>query len=186
MPNTTIEYKCDLCNYACGNKKFNYNKHLNSKRHLNKVNGDNMSDTSDTSDITEAAEYCTISSLTQSRNLKPKPTPKRLPPQPTNTNAFDFQMQFILQEITLLKSQNLIYQTEITNLKSQNLIYQNEMSNLKSQVSSLETKILILNNNEIQAMKTTQQIHSITPSYQPMYSIPPNNQQPNNITPNIQ
>ena len=167
MPNT--EYKCDLCNYVCGNKKSHYDRHLNSKKHLNKVNGDDMSVSSD---ITETTEYGVMSSLSQpSRNPKPKPTPKRLPPQSTNTNN-DFQIQFILQELTLLKSQNLIYQTEI--------------SNLKPQVSSLETKILILNNNEIQTIKTTQQIHTITPNYQPMYSIPPNIQQTNNTTPNIQ
>ncbi len=136
---------------------------------MNKVNGD---DISVSSDITETTEYGVMSSLSQpSRNPKPKPIPKQLPPQPTNINN-DFQIQFILQELTLLKSQNLIYQ--------------NEISNLKSQVSSLETKILILNNNEIQTIKTTQQIHSITPNYPPMYSIPPNIQQTNNTTPNIQ
>jgi len=183
---STIEYKCEMCRYETS-KKSSYLNHLKSKKHLNKVNGDNMSDTSDTSDITEATEYCTLQSLTLSRKPKPttKLTPDRLPPQPTSTND-SFQIQFILQELNLLKSQNLINQTEISNLKSQNALHQSEISNLKSQVSSFETKILIMNNNEIQAIKTTQQIHSITPNYQPMYSIPPNIQQTNNRTPNIQ
>jgi hypothetical protein len=43
-----------------------------------------------------------------------------------------------------------------------------------------------LNNNKIQTIKTTQQIHSITPNYQPNCTIPPNIQQTNNTTPNIQ
>ena len=62
---TTINYKCEVCDVAFGNKKSNFAKHINSKRHFEKVSGDNMSDTSD---ITEATEYCTLSALTQSRN----------------------------------------------------------------------------------------------------------------------
>ena len=34
------EYKCELCNYVCGNKKFNFDKHLKSKKHLKKINGE--------------------------------------------------------------------------------------------------------------------------------------------------
>ena len=63
MPNMT--YRCELCEYDAGNKKSNYEKHLISKKHLKKANGDNMSDTSD---ITDTTEYCEMSTLSLSRN----------------------------------------------------------------------------------------------------------------------
>ena len=144
---TNPEYKCELCNYNCGNKKSSYIKHLQSKKHLKRLDGD---DSSVTSEMTETTEYNSHHDLA----LQPAPQSKpqtRTPNNPTiPTSMNDFQLNIILQEINLLKSQNLIYQ--------------NEISSLKSQVSLLETKILILNNNEIQSIKTAQQIQSMTQS----------------------
>ena len=82
-------------------------------------------------------------------------------PQPTIIyNNNDFQLNIILQEITLLKSQSQIQQNEIFTLKSQSQIQQNEIFNLKLSISSLEIKNEILN-NEIQTLKCSQQIQSI-------------------------
>ena len=146
---TNIEHKCEMCNYMTP-KKSSYMNHLNSKKHLKKINNDNMSVTSD---MTETTDYC-IESV-EARQPVPQPLPQPLPQQ-TYTNN-DFQIQHILQEITLLKSQNLIYQ--------------NEISNLKSQVSSLEMKLHIFNNNEIQAIKTAQQMNTIAPNIQQIQTV---------------
>jgi hypothetical protein len=141
MPN--IQYKCDICDYHCGNKKFNYIKHIQSKKHLKRVNGDN---TSITSDITETTDY--HSDHDDDDEHIPESVPR--PHSHTLHTNIDFQLNMILQEINLLKSQNLLYQ--------------NDISSLKTQMTILETKILILNNNEIQSIKTVQQIQSITQS----------------------
>jgi len=141
-----IEHNCKMCNYTTI-KKSSYKNHLNSKKHLKKINDDNNSVSSD---MTETTDYC-IDSSVPSRKLVPQPLP-----QPTNT-INDFQIQHILQEITLLKSQNLIYQ--------------NEISTLKTQLSSLEMKIHILNNNEIQALKACQQINTIVPNIQQIQTV---------------
>ena len=34
--NTPISYTCNICNYSCGNRKSNYEKHIISQKHLNK------------------------------------------------------------------------------------------------------------------------------------------------------
>ena len=145
MPIT--EYKCELCNFNCGSKKSSYIKHLQSRKHLKRLDGDDGSVTSEMTETTEYQSHNDLALLTAPQSKPQTPTPSS-PIIPTTNN--DFQLNMILQEINFLKSQNLIYQ--------------NEISNLKSQVSLLETKIFILNNNEIQAIKTTQQIQNMTQS----------------------
>ena len=131
-----------LCNYISGNKKSHYIRHLKSKKHLKQENDD---DISVKSDITETTNF---HSSNHDHIPQHQPVQQSLPTVSQLNN--NFQLNMILQDITLLKSQNLIYQ--------------NEISNLKSQVSLLESKILILNNNEIQSIKTNQQIQSILQS----------------------
>ena len=142
MPIQAKAYICELCNYNCGSKKSSYIKHLQSKKHLKQ---ENDVDISVKSDITETTNF---HSSNHDHISQPQPVQQSLPTVSQLNN--NFQLNMILQDITLLKSQNLIYQ--------------NEISNLKSQVSLLESKILILNNNEIQSIKTNQQIQSILQS----------------------
>ena len=63
---TSIKHNCEMCHYVTP-KKSSYLNHLNSKKHLEKLNGDNMSVTSD---ITETTEYCVTSSLSQHSKKK--------------------------------------------------------------------------------------------------------------------
>jgi hypothetical protein len=96
--------------------------------------------------MTETTDYNSHHELAP--QSKPQTRTPNTPTIPTSMN--DFQFNMILQEINLLKSQNFIYQ--------------NEISSLKTQMTILETKILILNNNDILSIKTAQQIQSMTQS----------------------
>ena len=132
------EYKCNACNYSCGNRKSSYLSHLKSKKHIEKSNGDNISVDSDITDSNDN-------------------NPSQHHHEPRQNN--DVQLYFILQEITLLKSQNLLFQ--------------NEINNLKCNISSLETKLQIFQNNEIQNIKFAQQIQQIQQIQQATKYIPP-------------
>ena len=125
------EYKCNACNYSCGNRKSSYLSHLKSKKHIEKSNGDNISVDSDITDSNDN-------------------NPSQHHHEPRQNN--DVQLYFILQEITLLKSQNLLFQ--------------NEINNLKCNISSLETKLQIFQNNKIQNISFAQQIQQIQQSTQ--------------------
>ena len=46
------EFCCDLCNFICY-KKSNYENHLQTKKHINRINGNNM----ETPDIKKNATF---------------------------------------------------------------------------------------------------------------------------------
>lgn len=56
-----VNYKCDLCNYNT-NKKCNYNNHIKSKKHINKIKENNNDDIvlkySDNDNDTDSIYYC--------------------------------------------------------------------------------------------------------------------------------
>lgn len=116
-----IEYKCDICNFICGNRKSHYMRHVASKKHITRLNTDN-----NISPINvELTAIDSQSSLAYNQ---------------------DFQMNMIIQEIILLKSQ---YQ-----------ISQRDIFNLKTQISSLEIRNEILN-KELQFCKIFQRTETV-------------------------
>ena len=74
------EYKCDICDYICGNKKSSFDKHLKLKKHLKKINGED--DTSSiASDMTETTNF-------KKQATTPSPTISSYPPAYPTTDYY--------------------------------------------------------------------------------------------------
>lgn len=104
------DYKCDICNYSCGNRKSSFEKHVLSQKHLNRVIELGFKENHTSLSLSNEIQY------TSNNNINTNTIAINTPHSPELLTFFTETIQRMERNIQLLSIQNKIITEKNTKL----------------------------------------------------------------------